>query len=199
MHTVETTATTMHAETYQGVMEKLTDPFRELDAAILEAIQNGRRVLFGRRIRALAETLVESGGSIPALIHRRLEALRGCGLIHRLEGTVRRSPPNRSAWRIAERSSAPPFQLTSGTEAEGISDVSTPPGFDRWNPSMRSAYANGFRAGSRGDAASTNPYQDRRQGSGRLTWSRAFRKAWREGWEQGHAVSEVRGRLDSRP
>lgn len=61
-----------------------------------------------------------------------------------------------------------------------------PPLFDKWNPAMRGAYRKGYEAGLSGAAQrGDSPYEDKRNGAGRLTWSRAFHCAWCEGWEAG--------------
>lgn len=48
------------------------------------------------------------------------------------------------------------------------------------------AYLKGLNAGLAGAPESSCPYEDKRKSSGRLTWSRAFRTAWFDGWK--HAV-----------
>lgn len=60
-----------------------------------------------------------------------------------------------------------------------------PEGFDRWNPAMRGAYRKGFMAALSGSEIDTCPYLDRRKQNGRLTWSRAFVRAWEDGWAEG--------------
>lgn len=55
---------------------------------------------------------------------------------------------------------------------------------ERWaNRAMQGAFARGARAAEAGVAADANPYRDRRGDSGQVTFSRAFRRAWREGWD----------------
>lgn len=44
------------------------------------------------------------------------------------------------------------------------------------------AYLKGVTAGLAGDPVDACPYDDRRKLCGRLTWSRAFRTAWFDGW-----------------
>ena len=62
--------------------------------------------------------------------------------------------------------------------------MNTPEGFQRWNPAMRGAYTRGWRAGRDG-LPRESPYQDKRNVHGRLTWSRAFERAWADGWGAG--------------
>ena len=50
---------------------------------------------------------------------------------------------------------------------------------------MRGAYRKGYEAAIAGLCASECPYQDKRKDCGRLTWSRAFRAAWHDGWLAG--------------
>ena len=61
--------------------------------------------------------------------------------------------------------------------------IRRPPLFDKWNPSMRGAFRKGYEAKKAGVPQSECPYKDKRNESGRLTWSRAFQSAWRDGWE----------------
>ena len=60
-----------------------------------------------------------------------------------------------------------------------------PSGFEKWNPAMRGAYSKGYAAGLSGADVDSCPYDDKRKDCGRLTWSRAFRCAWRDGWNAG--------------
>lgn len=50
------------------------------------------------------------------------------------------------------------------------------------NRALRAAYLKGLTAGLAGDSESACPYKDKRKWDGRLTWSRSFRSAWRDGW-----------------
>mgnify|MGYP002738704299 CR=1 FL=1 len=58
-----------------------------------------------------------------------------------------------------------------------------PAGFNNWNPAFRGAFLKGYRAHQTGAALTDCPYADCRKSSGGLTWSRAFRSAWRDGWD----------------
>jgi hypothetical protein len=62
--------------------------------------------------------------------------------------------------------------------------VKAPDGFEKWNPAMRGAFRKGYDAGVSGYPCSS-PYADKRKDDGRLTWSRAFASAWRDGWLAG--------------
>lgn len=44
------------------------------------------------------------------------------------------------------------------------------------------AWLRGMDAGLAGEPLEECPYKDKRKPSGRLTWSRAFWNAWRDGW-----------------
>lgn len=57
-----------------------------------------------------------------------------------------------------------------------------PEGFSSWNPAMRGAYRKGYEAANAGKGPGTCPYDDKRKDCGRITWSRAFRAAWHDGW-----------------
>ena len=48
---------------------------------------------------------------------------------------------------------------------------------------MRSAFLQGVDAQLEGNDLNACPYQDNRKPSGRVSWSRAFQNAWRDGWE----------------
>ena len=65
-----------------------------------------------------------------------------------------------------------------------------PDGFERWNPAMRGAYLKGAKAAESGQSLFTCPYQDKRNNSGRLTWSRAFQAAWWDGWNDYKAQQD---------
>lgn len=60
--------------------------------------------------------------------------------------------------------------------------MKTPANFQQWNPAMRGAYRKGYEACGAGLAITACPYRDKRKLDGRLTWSRAFAAAWREGF-----------------
>lgn len=45
------------------------------------------------------------------------------------------------------------------------------------------AYLKGLLAGLADESEDACPYEDKRKPCGRLTWSRAFRAAWFEGWD----------------
>jgi len=53
------------------------------------------------------------------------------------------------------------------------------------NRAHRGAYLKGVAARVAGEDQSACPYEDRRKPSGRLSWSRSFISAWRDGWEYG--------------
>lgn len=57
-----------------------------------------------------------------------------------------------------------------------------PANFENWNPALRGAYLKGFKAHAAGEEIDSCPYKDKRKDCGRLTWSRSFISAWRDGW-----------------
>lgn len=68
-----------------------------------------------------------------------------------------------------------------------------PPREPRENPAMFGARRKGFEAALSGCARSENPYPDYRTPvHNHTTWSRAFRRAWDDGFTQGE-LAEKRG------
>lgn len=59
--------------------------------------------------------------------------------------------------------------------------------FEHWNPAMRGAYKKGAEAAHNGKPIISCPYEDHRKPNGKLSWSRAFIRAW----EQGHTDASV--------
>ena len=59
--------------------------------------------------------------------------------------------------------------------------------FEHWNPAMRGAYKKGAEAAHNGKSIISCPYEDHRKPNGKLSWSRAFIRAW----EQGHTDASV--------
>lgn len=54
--------------------------------------------------------------------------------------------------------------------------------------SLKTAHNNGKAAFEAGEPKAACPYKDKRKKDGRLTWSRAYRNAWLEGWELGESI-----------
>jgi|GEM_PF-3976482 len=52
------------------------------------------------------------------------------------------------------------------------------------NPAFQTAYRKGALAARNGEDRDSCPYPDHRQDSGRLTFSRAFRKEWYRGYDR---------------
>jgi len=65
-----------------------------------------------------------------------------------------------------------------------------PNGFERWNPAMRGAYLKRAKASEARQPLSSCPYEDKRKPCGRLTWSRSFIAAWRDGWNDFKAQQD---------
>ena len=63
-----------------------------------------------------------------------------------------------------------------------LSTAQKPRGFDSWNRPLRGAYAKGWHASKSGRDISECPYTDKRKDCGRLTWSRAYIRAWEDGF-----------------
>lgn len=60
--------------------------------------------------------------------------------------------------------------------------MNLPNGFEKWNPAMRGAYLKGRKACENGMSIDDCPYKDKRKPSGGLSWSRAFIRAWEDGF-----------------
>ena len=58
-----------------------------------------------------------------------------------------------------------------------------PANFGAWNPAMRGAFLKGSAHCLEGGSIDDCPYQDKRKPSGKLSWSRAFINAWRDGFQ----------------
>lgn len=52
----------------------------------------------------------------------------------------------------------------------------------RWNKAILGAFKKGILAYQSGQPIDACPYGDKRTASGRLSWSRSFMWAWRDGW-----------------
>jgi ribosome modulation factor len=63
--------------------------------------------------------------------------------------------------------------------------------FHQWNRAHRGAYKKGVAAFAAGSALDSCPYGDFRKGDGRLTWSRAFQAAWRDGWRDARLQNQT--------
>ena len=64
------------------------------------------------------------------------------------------------------------------------------PAWMRGGPSAwRGAFRKGDQAFTAGELRACCPYRDRRSESGRITWSRAFQAAWRDGWWYAQTVA----------
>lgn len=57
-----------------------------------------------------------------------------------------------------------------------------PSGAETWSRPLLGAFKKGMRAHQAGLCLSDCPYEDKRKWDGRLSWSRAFRNAWGDGW-----------------
>lgn len=57
-----------------------------------------------------------------------------------------------------------------------------PRGFENWNRALRGAYTKGWTHAQAGGSALDCPYHDKRKRGGQVTWSRAYLKAWQDGF-----------------
>ncbi len=75
-----------------------------------------------------------------------------------------------------------------------------PDHFDRWNRAHRGAFMKGYQAFLDGQEEGACPYLDKRKGGNKLTWSRSFGAAWRDGWRwaKKEQVAETQVRAFSR-
>ena len=58
-----------------------------------------------------------------------------------------------------------------------------PRGIELWNRAHRGAYMKGRCAALEGKSLNDCPYEDLRKPSGKLSWSRSFITAWRDGFK----------------
>lgn len=60
--------------------------------------------------------------------------------------------------------------------------IPLPPGAEKWNRALVGAFRKGCLARLSGSPLDACPYADTRKTNGGLTWSRAYRTAWDDGW-----------------
>lgn len=83
-----------------------------------------------------------------------------------------------------QRNGAVPVQRQDAVAAELVeAAMRRPSGFFSWNKALRGAFCKGERAAKEGKSLDDCPYQDKRKCDGRLTWSRAYQTAWRDGFD----------------
>jgi len=71
-----------------------------------------------------------------------------------------------------------------------------PPDDHGYTGALAGAYRKGWRARVEGLLLGDCPYKDRRKMDGRVTFSRAFRKAWHRGWrDRDLAIEEAKARI----
>lgn len=61
------------------------------------------------------------------------------------------------------------------------------------NPALLGAFKKGAKACDAGLPITDCPYIDKRKADGRLSWSRAFIAAWRDGWRWAAAEKAEKG------
>ena len=61
-------------------------------------------------------------------------------------------------------------------------EIPLPHNSDRWNKALLGSYKKGVLACRNGLPITACPYRDKRTPNGRLSWSRSFITAWRDGW-----------------
>jgi len=89
-----------------------------------------------------------------------------------------------------QRNGDNPIHMTDLIDAEAVEQaLNRPRGFFSWNRSLQGAFMRGERDQRDGAEIVDCPYADKRKKDGRLTWSRAYRAAWRDGFQ--HAESET--------
>lgn len=57
------------------------------------------------------------------------------------------------------------------------------------NKALMAATRAGRQAREQGQSIDACPYGDVRQSSGKITWSRAFMRAWRAGWKEADGAT----------
>lgn len=60
--------------------------------------------------------------------------------------------------------------------------IEYPSDMHRWDRALAGAFRKGMAAHQNGQSIRCCPYADNRKNDGRLSWSRAFRNAWFDGW-----------------
>jgi ribosome modulation factor len=65
---------------------------------------------------------------------------------------------------------------------DGFIKMFLPKNFMQWNRALRGAFLKGAASNLEGSAIEVCPYTDKRKNNGKLTWSRGFQAAWRDGW-----------------
>lgn len=89
-----------------------------------------------------------------------------------------------------QRNGQVPLQMGAFVSADSVeAALDRPRGFYSWNRSLRGAFERGEREANAGASIEACPYKDARKSNGQLTWSRAFRTAWRDGFK--HAQSRI--------
>lgn len=84
---------------------------------------------------------------------------------------------------VPQRNGPAPAQIATYVEAAKLeAALNRPRGFYSWNRSLRGAYERGERDAAAGKTEADCPYKDARRCNGQLTWSRAYRSAWRDGY-----------------
>lgn len=68
--------------------------------------------------------------------------------------------------------------------------MSLPRGFMQWNLALRGAFVKGATCALEGGTRDACPYADRRKAGGQLTWSRAFIRAWQDGYDYAEVDPE---------
>lgn len=66
-------------------------------------------------------------------------------------------------------------------------------------PALEGAFRKGSLAYQAGLSLDACPYRDKRAPSGKLTWSRAFRTAWADGWRAAEKEKLAAGRVACHP
>lgn len=77
-----------------------------------------------------------------------------------------------------------PVQVSVEIDADLLEKAQgRPRGFYTWNRSLRGAFLRGQRDRAAGLTLADCPYPDGRKADGRLTWSRGYRTAWKDGFQ----------------
>ncbi len=85
-----------------------------------------------------------------------------------------------------------PLQVKAYVAAREVEKVlGRPRDFFAWNRSLRGAFERGMRDAAAGRRRDECPYADTRKANGRLTWSRAYRAAWLDGFAFHQRATET--------
>lgn len=129
----------------------------------------------------MSDTLVEWGGERWKILSTG--AWKDGTVYCHLASTTRFIKPAGLFSRRKQRNELMPVQIADWLPDGMVeSAMYRPIGFFRWNRSLQGAYRRGEEDCRAGVALDDCPYADTRTRRGAVSWSRAYRSAWADGW-----------------